>query len=254
MMIKETNTMHRVLICCSFLLSALLAVAQPGFPADETPAAVTMGAATTLAIRVAEAPVHDRSFGKTRIELSGIGKETIKKHEIEGMWRAAGFQTRTKEYVLLGEFGMGAWLPITSIAYLDERTGSLRYSTALSDGWYAFAAVSSKDMKYIAFAGGRRLWVLHTATDSMKSAGRTPQPPPVTEDFCLSSIRNSERLGEWTWGDICVDGYLEMDPGIITFASEDTLKVSYGKDSFEKRSKKRTTKTIDLQALFSGKK
>ena len=235
------------------LLGFLLMSVRPGQADDEPAGKIIRGSATILTIRVTELPVHDKSYGKSRLEISGGGNTPQRTHEIEGVWHSAGFQTATKVFVLFGEFEMGAWLPITSIAYIDEKTGSLRYSKAAPDDWYAFSAIPSNDTRYIVFAGGKQLWVLQTESDVMKGAGRTPQPPPQTDDFCTSAIKDSDRAKEWTWGDTCADGSLKMDAGIITFPARDTLKVSYGNDTFQKRSPKRSVRLIDLTTLFSKK-
>jgi hypothetical protein len=45
------------------------------------------------------------------------------------------------------------------------------------------------------------------------------------------------------------DGYVDLDPGVITFPSADKLQATYGRDTCQGRAKQRRARTFDLTKL-----
>lgn len=189
-------------------------------------------------------PRLDQSIGKTRFVLQSEPQgEALLTSEFEGWWSCFGYNAKTHVYVIGGVFQRGAWLPLGSIEYLAE-DGSFKPSAFDRQDYIALSAVTSPAGRYIVFIGGGErsddLYVLDTERDVIKKLGRAPSPPPNAEasDTCWND--------PFEWGSCWVDGYREMDAGIIRFTSETELEVSYGKDGPTQRAKKRRVQRYRL--------
>jgi hypothetical protein len=51
-----------------------------------------------------------------------------------------------------------------------------------------------------------------------------------------------------------IDGVTQMDPGIISFPDDHTLRVSFGRDTFRARAKHRTTRSWDLRQVVAKRR
>jgi hypothetical protein len=210
------------------------------------------GATARLKIEVKERPRHDVTDGSVALRLEALADhKAIAAKTMEGTWRALAYVPAAHLFVLGGQFEVGAWLPLNNISYLDEATGALRPARHNED-WLALAAVPSPDGRFIAFVGALgdhyfRLEVLDTVNDGLYELGQPPAPPPDAHPVAKTSS------GEWDWGDP-IDTVTEMDPGIITFPDDHTLRVSYGRDTPAGRAPKRTAKSWDLRQVIAKRR
>ncbi|MBN1771906.1 MAG: hypothetical protein JXB32_11625 [Deltaproteobacteria bacterium] len=183
----------------------------------------------------------------TRFELEATdgSDRPAWRRDLEGRWTVLGYSPARHAYVLGGQFQKGACLPLDDLRYLEERTGALLPSRLNSRRWIAFAAVPSPTLRYVALIArvdGQpqfRLHVFDVDNDEIAEAGPAPAPPPT--DFKCDPPRTH-------WWDLDVDGWVEMDAGIIVFsADERRLTASYGDDSCAARSAQRTIREWDLE-------
>ncbi len=250
----------RLLSRSKILLAATLLLSSCTLLNKNTPSKLILGKNLALQTLVLETPEYDGSYGKTKISIYSVpDNKKTKDFVLEGIWHCLGYITSRKSFFLVGEFQEGACLPLTKIKYLSEDNyevtdSKYRYNAIKGDNdplsWNALTAVPSEDLKYIAFVGdlgkaNTRLIVLNTDKDLMTVLGDPPAPPPISDPYWQKeALRQSP--DNWVWDFPCVDGYVEMDNGIIRF-NKDTLSVSYGNDTVIKRSGKRKTKTWKLK-------
>ncbi|MBS1910373.1 MAG: hypothetical protein JST22_00165 [Bacteroidetes bacterium] len=221
-------------------------------------AIVTAAAAapgTLLDVRVVEAPRHEGSPGRSLIRLlSRSDSSVISRDTVEGIWHRIGYDSARARYLLGGAFEIGAWLPVRSVAYLDEGTGHLAYSRFGEDGWFAMAMIARSDGRYVAFVGGReddagmRLAVLDTQADAVAVAGRAPGPPPLADASEREFFRSSH--GDYQWGSPPWDGFVTMDAGIVLFDGSGHLVARYGADVAAHRAARRTARRWSIAKLF----
>lgn len=185
----------------------------------------------------------DQSIGQTRFVLTDTKGTTRVSKDYDGKWFCLAFNKGTKTYIVGGVFQIGAWLPLGAIHYLREDKNIFELSVFDRQGYIANVTVTSHNGRYIAFIGGQqttgKLYVLDTQTDTIKSLGVAPAPPPFKED----SFSSDE---PFEWGTGWADGYVEMEKNILRFSSENSLQVSYGKDTAHARATKRQIRTFKL--------
>jgi hypothetical protein len=210
------------------------------------------GQTARLRVVAKEMPRHDGSYGSAEIRL-----ETLADHRVvsaktrEGTWTVICYVPAARAFVLGGQFEMGAWLPLDVIEYVDEATGALRESRYGGGSWMAFAAVPSPDGRFIAFVAARRnvdpfrLEVLDVARDALFELGPAPRPPPEPS--------YEPEAGHWGWADP-VDGLVDMDPGILTFPDDHTLRATYGADTYRRRAAHRSVRSWDLADVVSKRR
>ncbi len=119
----------------------------------------------------------------------------------------------------------------------------------------ALAAVPSADGRFVAFVGAIgdhyfRLEVLDTVNDALYELGQPPAPPPDAHPVEPTAKGSG---AEWDWGDP-IDGVTEMDPEIITFPDNHTLRVTYGRDTVRGRGPKRSVRTWDLRQVVAKRR
>ncbi len=207
------------------------------------------GQTARVRVDVKERPRHDGSEGSVAVRLEALADHrAIVAKTMDGAWRVLAYVPSAQMFVMGGQFEVGAWLPLNVISYLDEKTGAVRQARHNED-WMALAAVPSPDGRFIAFVGARadesfRLQVLDTVNDALYQLGLPPAPPPDPNPMPRSST------GEWDWGDP-IDGVTEMDPGVITFPDDHTLRVTYGRDTWRGRAPQRKARAWDLRQVVA---
>ncbi|MCG5052892.1 MAG: hypothetical protein KA712_08025 [Myxococcales bacterium] len=188
---------------------------------------------------------HDGPFGRSRIEMEytdGSGRARIE-HEQFGRWRLFGYVPERKSYIVGGAWEQGAFEPYGAMAYLDEATGEVkRWQDERT--WYAFAAVPSPDLRFVALVGsleaGYRVLLWNTISDRLFDVARAPAPPPMSARDC--TLYASREGHDWGFP---VDAVVEMDPGIVSFSATH-VEVSYGRDTCRARAKRRVRKAWAL--------
>lgn len=182
----------------------------------------------------------DQSIGQSQFVLKKHN-QTLLEQTFEGRWFCFGFNQGTQRYMVGGIAQTGAWLPLLAIHYLKEDGTAFMPSVFNRDGYLANAAILSPKGRYIAFIGGKNttgeLYVLDTETDKIKYLGKAPLPPPVA---------NFSSEEDFAWGTGWADGFVELEKHIWQFKTENTLQVSYGKDTAQARAKKRQIRIFKL--------
>jgi hypothetical protein len=218
------------------------------------PVKTVTGDGTTLSVQVTERPMYDGAAGKTHLRLAK-GDEAVLETDWPGVWHGLSYDAQKSRYVLVGEFQQGGWLPLRRIRYLDSRSGIYTESQYNGKDFLAFAAVPSKDGRWVAYVGtlggeGKdfRVLVLETRLDVMVDVAPPPAPTPSTD----VAPKDLGADCPWTSWPCFHDGWVELDPGIVTFAAS-TLKISYGEDdSPQGRDKKRSLRTWDLEKALEA--
>jgi len=233
-------------ICAAVMLAAVLAGEARG---DE---GWVRGETARLRVDVKEQPRHDVSNGAAVMRLERLADHhAILTKTMEGTWAVLAYVPSAHMFVVGGQFEVGAWLPLDVISYVDEKDGAIRQARHNED-WMALAAVPSPDGRFIAFVGARgdeyfRLQLLDTVNDALYELGQPPAPPPDPQ----TTVKGEGH--EWDWGDP-IDGVTQMDPGIISFPDDHTLRVSFGRDTFRARAKHRTTRSWDLRQVVAKRR
>jgi len=202
-------------------------------------------------MRPVRSPRHDTDYGATVIEFEPHTPGPHQLIEKEGLWQVISYVEAANAYLIGGLYEQGAWLPLDALVYVDDASGAWRNSQVDGSRWMAMAAVAAPGGRYVAFIAdprgdGFELEVLDALNDKLVRAGTAPSPPP----FAREEWGSCSHGGRFQWGDP-VDGFVEMDPNIMTFPDEQTLVVSYGKDSCRHRSLKRRLQRWVLPELVA---
>lgn len=199
---------------------------------------------------------HD--WGKSSISLrSKTGKVLLSK-EIADNYTCLGYSTARHAYILqtLGE--RISYRVVVAFSYVPEVKADLFYFNSFTGvGKYVASPegiVPGPQLRYIAFVGqhkgavddSRRLYALDTKRDKVILVGKAPDPPP----FGVDEVKRLKELGrsvdpmDWDW--MMMQSYSKLEPTICRFISTNVLQVSYGKDSWRRRSKKRQVRRYTL--------
>jgi hypothetical protein len=138
--------------------------------------------------------------------------------------------------------------------YFDEASRKLLPSAFARERLKAQAAVASSDGHFIALIAMTQdeqygLYLLDVERDTLQRLGEAPLPPPLDASertFLEAADQEIHETESWRWGNFLRDSYMPLDLGILTFAGSGTLSVSYGRDTSERRAKRRTLTRWDL--------
>lgn len=216
------------------------------------------GVLSNISIEHIGRPIHEVTLGKSIIRLmdSRSGKELFKKEE-NGIFYILGFNSTTRDFILGKVLEDGGTLPVAAFYYVNEQAKTFRESKHNWKELRVFASESSPTGSFIACIGyiintelPARLIILDTKKDEYRITGAAPFPPPLNDTSDCDVWKQRDVEDAWGWSVIFVDGYIKMDPGIISFPDSCTMRVSYGPDTCRKRSKARTLKDWSLVKLF----
>ena len=213
------------------------------------------GATTTLEVEqtIARVPRHDVDLGRTRLLLRNRATKAVLFDEtFNELWECLGYNPRTRRYLIISKNEHGVKVTLRGLVYVDENKAAFIDSVFGKDQFHAVSSLYEPTGGILALIGwkdtetGRnapvRLYAFDTTTDVLVELGPPPAPPPLTaEDLKYPMAR--EMLGPWIAPE---RHYTELDPTIWRFTSPTTLEVSYGRDTFRKRSPRRTIKRFDL--------
>lgn len=166
---------------------------------------------------------------------------------------AWGYNPENKVYVLGVRRQQGIGVRVTDVRYVDEVTHRSRVSSFDRLDLEAFSAVQSPGTSYIAFiaieGNDIALYVLNTGRDTIQKVGKAPLPPPLAQNERAYFNAHPEVLDpkQWNWMASFRDGYMELDPGIVEFEDNSSLRVSYGADTPYARAKERQIISIPLR-------
>jgi len=172
--------------------------------------------------------------------------QVIKAEALSSEWRCLGYAAADGRYLLGGIGPSGAWRPLTSLRYLDEKTGELLPSVLDKHYFVVAVAIVSPQGRYVAFLGGHvsvQLYLLDTRRNTLrKLADDVPLPPPDRQ------ARETCRGIPFAWGECWGDRYMELERDVLAFESETRLRVSYGADTPKRRAAKRRVRYFDWPA------
>ena len=203
-------------------------------------------------------PMHDDTLGDTKMILKSKNGKTLKTLQYRELWQCFGYNPETKRYLLGGQFENGVIVTLSGLVYLEETSGKVVQSSYMKRGFEALAATSSIDGRFFAFIGepkvdwkeGTKLFVLDTTSDQTKKIGEPPAAPPIATILKENPAKEAKNLiaSCYDWGAL-ERWYTKLPESIFGFSDEHVLRVSYGKDTPYKRSKKREVKTWNLDEL-----
>lgn len=219
--------------------------------------------------QIAITPRHDVDMGSTELVLRSIEGDTVlKKMKLGELWNSISFNPRTRKYLVGVKAEHGVSIKLLSLIYVDEEKAVVQDSVFGRLRFEASASIVSPDSRYLVFisyvGSTDGLFVIDLDTDKLQFIGKPPAPPPLTpEELAFNKERAASEEDDplypykmyndndgWEWVH-SERNYTDMDPNILSFPKPDILQVSYGKDTFKRRAKKRTIKTWDLKKLFA---
>ena len=228
------------------------------FPPDSSqhaipPAVCSTGTDTVLELGgLSRSLHHDGNDGEAHLVL--LNRRTGKvlwSDTYVGEGICLGFNPRIRKYILgiRKQHGIGSRL--VQVLYVGEIAGTVQVSAFTKRAIEAFAAVPGPDHHFVAFIGlegnDTSLFALDVEKDSLRKLGDAPAPPPLTPtEREYVKIHPDVLEGPWEWMASFRDGYMGLDPGIVTFRGPETLDVSYGNDTAWARSGQRHVTTYDL--------
>jgi len=197
----------------------------------------TQGDSTTLVVGFAgPMPRHDATdYGKTTLTLLSKEKKVLFNRVLNNYnCNCLGYNRAHRAYVL-DSFGESVIVPaIDAFFYIPEQKPQLLQSKFNSQ-YVAYTTMPGPDLHFVAFVGKcvsdradatPHLYVLDTMRDRVVTLGAPPAPPPCGKD-------------EWGWGRGAIG---ELEPSVCKFTSPNSLRVTYGSDTYRHRAKQRTTR------------
>ena len=209
------------------------------------------GTHSKLCAALVEVASHDGSDGKTRLVFDAGPDRLQVKHELTGIYRVFSHSERAHAFVVGGQFETGVIVLVERLALIDDRDGSLRWSS-YREPFHIASIVASPDGDTLALVAAPdsaevlpiRLWGYRVSSDTLVRLGPAPAPPP-TDWQC-------DREYTSRWIDLQRnEGYEDMDPGVIAFPSADVLQASYGHDTCKARARIRSTRRWNLNEVPS---
>ncbi|MEW6515386.1 MAG: hypothetical protein AB1439_00590 [candidate division FCPU426 bacterium] len=221
----------------------------------ESKPSTCQGASTQLRITqvLAKMPRHDVDLGRTTLTLLSLdGKKELLKETFTEVWECLGYNPTAKRYVLITKNEHGTKVTLRGLVYLEENPARFKDSVFGEKQFEAAASLPGPDGNYLALIGAPegedtyKLYVLNLVADKLQLLGDAPGPPPLTKE----DLEWPEALDMMAAWEAPERHYTELEPGIWSFTNPSTLQVSYGKDTYKARNKKRSIKTWDLKSLF----
>lgn len=230
-------------------------------PGDTRPSPHTyQGANTVLSLQTEMNGMrhegHD--YGKSTISLKSKTGKVLLSKEIADNYTCLGYSTARRAYILqtLGE--RISYRVVVAFSYVPEVKADVFYFNSFT-GVEKYVAspegiVPGPQLRYIAFVGqdkgavddSWRLYVLDTKRDKVILLGKAPDPPPFGADevkLFKDQGRNVDPM-DWNW--MMMQSCSELEPTVCRFISANVLQVSYGRDSWRRRSKKRQVRIYTL--------
>jgi hypothetical protein len=196
---------------------------------------------------------HDVDQGTTALILRAVpGDGELLRAELSEVWECLGYNPRTGRYLVGSKNEHGVKITLRALLYLDERKKQFLDSVFDDRAFEAVASLVSPGNRFLALIGAPTiksskvgLYSLDTDRDVLSRVGEAPAPPPLSAE----QLADRERVGmEGPW-DAPERHYTELEPGIWSFVDDNTLQVSYGKDSLKARAKRRRAKKWNLKSL-----
>ncbi len=213
----------------------------------------TKGTVTVLEClqRITNTPRHDVDLGNTTIVLKDLHGKPLKSQELAEVWECRAFNKAKSRYVLISKNEYGITITLRDLVYLNEQDSQFQDSIFSKKHYEAKSAVMSPGGRYMAFIGKNgnsthsALFVLDTVSDTIRRLGKAPSPPP--DQY---AAENSNTVYNW---DNIETGYTSIEPAILSFTGEHTLRATYGADCVVRRAKKRLTRVWNV-SFATGKK
>lgn len=196
--------------------------------------------------------------GSTSLSLSSSSGTILFKRQMPDNFFCLGYSPARHAFVLktLGE--VVSTLKVVAFEYLPENKPDIIYSKSFTSRYVApdQGIIPSPTVRFIAFVGRKvecdtwRLYVLDTRLDTIRSLGKAPQPPPFSKDE-HEAVQDMIQPGSgqhesafWSWD--MMHSSATLEPTICRFVTPNVLRVSYGKDTCFRRSKRRIARDFVL--------
>ncbi|CAN5658772.1 hypothetical protein BH10CYA1_BH10CYA1_56140 [soil metagenome] len=218
------------------------------------------GDSTTLSIATDMTGMrHDgNDYGKTIVSLRSKGGKVFFSQEINDNFECLGYGRTRRAYILQTEGERISYRVVVAFSYLSELQPKICNFDSFVGEYIAAieAVVPSPDLRYVVFVGQKksspdkwRLYALDTKYDRIQLIGKAPDPPPFLSDE-IESVKSMCSEGNampshWNW--MMMHSSAHLEPAVCRFVSNNVLQVSYGRDSWARRSKKRLIRRYTLQ-------
>jgi hypothetical protein len=212
-------------------------------------------------------PQHDVDLGRTKITLRKDGKSLVEA-TVSELWECLTYLPSTHRFVLTSTNEHGVKVTLRALVYLDVAQATFVDSVFDSLQFEASSSLLGPDGHYLALIGVRSknqkeraaLFALDLLHDKLALLGPAPAPPPFSKEE-LETVRmnamhamskEAQESGDYVEMSYGWDApermYTEPDQKLFHFADPSTLEVSYGNDTYAKRSAKRRVRRFDLAA------
>jgi len=192
--------------------------------------------------------------GSTAFTLLSNNGTTLFKYTIKDDFCCLGYSEACHAFVLHTWGETGVLQVVNNFAYLSEDKPAIVYSKHFNYEASMRAIVTSSTLRFIAFVGrpvGTDNWdwclyILDTKSDTVRSLGEAPYPPPFSKDDLKAAKADAlhDPTTCWGWGSfICTP---KLESNICQFTSPNVLQVSYGEDNYMRRSKNRVIRRWSL--------
>lgn len=159
----------------------------------------------------------DEAIGGDVLSLHAGKRELMHAVSHDFHWMCLSY-SKKRGHLVGTQAAMNGAIVLRTIGYLAEDAQVIEPSAFTRERLHAYAALPSRDGRFVAFVGGREetaLYLLDTLRDQVRKLGPAPAPPPDPERGCAD------------WGPGCVTGFTELSPKIWSFSGS-ALVVSYG--------------------------
>ncbi len=218
--------------------------------AETTTKTCAIGKDTKLVqTETARIPQHDQSLGQSGFELlNQKDQKSIFKIELSESWSCEGFNAEKSIYILSGRWEKGTVLATNGIRLLPEGSRHLVVSKFEKKNRSAVTTKWSRNFRFMAFIDiFGTIGVYDIYTDSIHDFGKAPAPPFLSSE---DKAALDEMKMDWSWTTFAEQNRGTIEPWLFNFKDTETLEASYGKDTTEKRAKKRKVKSWSLKKIF----
>jgi hypothetical protein len=160
------------------------------------------GARTTLTIERRERTEllrPDEAIGGDQLILRAGKRELMHTVSHDFHWVCLAF-SKKRGHLVGSRAVMDGALVLRTIGYLAEDATVIEASAFTRERFHAYAALPSRDGRWVAFVGGRdglALYVLDTTRDRIRKLGPAPAPPNALACEDWSCVNGQVELASW---------------------------------------------------------
>ncbi len=156
------------------------------------------GMRTTLTIEKHERPEilrPDEAIGGDVLRMRAGKRELMHAVSHDFYWMCLAY-SKQRGYLVGSQAALDDGIVLRTIGYLAEDSEVLEASAFTRERYHAYAALPSRDGRWIAFIGGRddlALYVLDTKLDEVRKLGPAPSAPGCADWSCITSYTAFDR-------------------------------------------------------------